>query len=178
MTVAVFMKYASLILLGGFTLVALLIPIVDSVIIGGKTGEWKPLADATIGQFVGSQAVIKQDINYIKEHPSEDSTLIQIRKERIGKSLFISLLILLITYFVIFKIISFGMQGGNSATHLVAVGLALFLLYFGNLLYMGYSYGKWDFVPFCGFVELAKNFNILWEVVGIYEPMMNASIGG
>lgn len=176
-------KWIVYIVVFGITIFSLLLGIVDAGVLCSKTNQCKPLADATIGQFLGSQALIQLDVQYIRENPNEDITLIQIHKDRIIRSSFISFFIIWLLWWLIDKGVGvfISKEQKNFGLYAGELFFALILIYLANMLYMGFSYGVWDFIPFGGFFNpingLFFNLETLITSIGVYtDPFLNQTL--
>ncbi len=87
-------RWILIFVLAGITVLGFAVRVVDTGVLCMNTQECKPLLDSTIGEFLGSQALMKQDINYIRTHPEEDVSLIQIHKDRLVRSAVLSIVVI------------------------------------------------------------------------------------
>lgn len=177
-------KNIFLMVLTGITLFSIMLRVGDGLVLGFRDDNWKPLADATIGEFLGSQAMIIKDISYIKENPSADSSNIQMSKDRILRSTILSLFMIYLVWLVIRWVFVGLSQNKQNIPPIVNIGaliIALIIIYLTNILYLGFTYDTWNFIPLPGFSDpkngLIANVNILWESFGSYNnPWLNSSV--
>ena len=119
---------------------------------------------------------MKADIQYIIQNPDADSGLIQMKKDRLGKSVFISILMIVVVWWMMVRFFKLFVPDMTAVVNIVLLLLVLIAFYFANIFYMGFYYQTWDFMPFTGFVELAKNFNLIYDIVGIPSFSANLSL--
>ncbi len=181
MALGLFFKWFFIILTGGVAVSSLLVPILNAGILCFKTKQCKPLTDTTIGQFIASQSLMSNDIKFMKEHPEMDYTMLQPYKDRVFRSFFIALFFIAGIWWIIEKMFGFFIpkEFMNIVLHIFFVLIALAIMYFANVLYSVFALGQANFVPFSGFIDFFKNFNVLIETVGVYSGLnaTNSTMG-
>jgi len=174
-------KWILVFVLAGITVLGLFVRIADSGMLCARTKECRPLLDNTVGEFLGSQALMQKDIEFIRNNPDADYSIIQIHKDRLVRSAVISLFMIYLVFVVINLItgIFISKEQKNIGIYAMEIFFALIIIYLSTILYLGFMYGQWNFVPFFGFFDptngLFFNLDVLIESIGTYnDPFIDA----
>lgn len=163
------LKFRYLFVLWAFVYVfaTLLIGIYSGGVHYYKTGEAKPLVDATIGKVVGADVLIYENVMRLKD-PNIDSKLATFLRQETIQSLLIFLLMWYILYWVLLRIARFGMSPATESAglHFFMIAMALVILLTTSALFNGIYLNKWQF-PFRGLVELIKNWKLVFTNIGV-----------
>lgn len=173
------LKWIIVILSVLFTFGTLVIGVVSGGIHAYKTGEYKPLVDSTVGELIGFDASITDDIEQL-QNPNIDPKLADYLRKDIIQSFMLMIGFWFLVYWVfknIFRIF-ISESADNAGIQFLLLIISFVIVLISSALYNGFYNDTWSF-PFKGVVELIKNYKVLSNVgVETVKEVVNETING
>lgn len=148
----------------------LALAIIDGAVMYYKTGEAKPLLDATVGKIAASDSAIGEDVDKLKDSEHLDKRYVDYLKSDIIQNLAIFLFMwyLLYKFFDLFRQMGLSDEQTNMWVKIMLVIFSFIVLTALNIIYTKMTYNVWSY-PFQGIGNLVSNLEVVSGAVGTYN---------